>query len=324
MKIKSKKEYEEVSKKQEILKKAYNYKAVPVFFDYQLEEEGKIEEEEKQIKSDKEIKEEENKKRVIEYLTACREEKMEEEKNGIISLTQRELKTIINQVIKFISKDKKRETYTGALFKVDKDMLEVVALDGFRLAIRKLKLQNSYEKTEFIIPEKSLKEISKNCKDSENRVKLQVIDDDKISVKINDNNFIYELIQGEFLNYNSLLETEILTTIKTDRKDMLEALRRISAIDKDKINLEVLGNEFYLKASPEDEKYTGSEKLVATITGTDTTMLFNPKFLIDSLAGIKEKKITIAFGADNMPCLITSEENENFTYIILPLRKMEE
>ena len=266
--------------------------------------------------------EKENKKRVIEYLTACREEEMEE-KNGIISLNQRELKTIINQVVKFISKDKKRETYTGALFKVDKDMLEVVALDGYRLAIRKLKLQNSYEKTEFIIPKKSLKEISKNCKSSENRVELQVIDN-KVSVKINDNNFSYNLIEGNFLNYNSLLETEVLTTIKTDRKDMLEALRRISAIDKDKISLEVLGNEFYLKDSSGDGKYTGSEKLVATITGTDTTMLFNPKFLIDSLAGIKEKKITIAFGGDIMPCLITSEENENFTYIILPLRKMEE
>lgn len=251
------------------------------------------------------------------------EEEMEEEKSGIISLTQRELKTIINQVVKFISKDKKRETYTGALFKVDKDMLEVVALDGYRLAIRKLKLQNSYEKIEFIIPEKSLKEISKNCKASENRVKLQVIDN-KVSVKINDNNFSYNLIEGNFLNYNSLLETEVLTTIKTDRKDMLEALRKMSAIDKDKISLEILGNDLNLKSSPEDEKYTGSEKLVATTTGTDTTKLFNPKFLIDSLTGIKEKKITIAFGADNMPCLITSEENENFTYIILPLRKIEE
>lgn len=303
-KIKSKKEYQKISKKHDIQKKAYNYKAIPVFYNYQLEDEKTIAIEEK--------REEKREEKMEKYV--------EQEVNGTIVITQRELKQLINQVVFSASKDKKRELYTGTLFKIENNILEAVALDGYRVAIRRLELKNNYnDKIEFIIPSIDLKEIGKLCKASSEEVKIKKVEN-KIEFDINNNKIIYDLLVGEFLDYNKLLEINPETTIEIDRKKLLDALKRTQTITKKVVKLIITENNLNLLASDEVENLKWSENIEVITKGEKMELFINGKYLIDAIKNIKENKITISLATPISPCLITSEENENLVYLILPMR----
>ena len=78
-----------------------------------------------------------------------------------IEISQKDLRNIIKQTIFAVGTDEKRKLYTGSLFDVDNTTLNVVSIDGYRLAIRKTEVvsNNSFK---MVIPRKNFK---RNIKD---------------------------------------------------------------------------------------------------------------------------------------------------------------
>ena len=50
---------------------------------------------------------------------------------------------------------------TGELLSIENNKLTVTSLDGHRISVRNIELQESYSKTEVIVPGKTLSEVSK-------------------------------------------------------------------------------------------------------------------------------------------------------------------
>ena len=122
-----------------------------------------------------------------------------------VMLEQKILKDMIKRTIFSISSDENRPVYNGALLKVEDNILTIVAIDGFRLALRKNLSNKEINNFKCIIPGKVLSELLK-----------VLIDEDDASVKIgvNKNQALFEIgqttiisriIEGEFLNYNSII-----------------------------------------------------------------------------------------------------------------------
>ena len=74
-------------------------------------------------------------------------------------LPQHVLKDMINKTIFAVSTDEVRPIYTGTLFEVEEQRLTLVSVDGYRLARRTEKLENSrLESCTFVVPGSALSE----------------------------------------------------------------------------------------------------------------------------------------------------------------------
>ena len=240
-------------------------------------------------------------------------------------LEQKSLKAVIKQTLFAVGNDEKKKLYTGCLFDVDKNSLNVVAVDGYRLAIRNVEIfsENTFK---MIVPGKTLSEVSKILDDSF----------DKVNVGFSENQAIFEfenckivtkLLEGEFLNYNTIIETKGETKVRTNRllfQDSLERVMLISSpsVAKEKkepvdIDLEI-GKMIISCVSTAG---IAKEELLVEIEGQENKLKFNPKFFLDVLKNISDEEIIVDFGTSQTPTIIKPiEQNNSYNYIILPIK----
>ena len=77
---------------------------------------------------------------------------------------------MISQTIFAVSDDESRPIHTGSLFVVDEEGLTMVAVDGFRLALRKEPILEKNGNFEFVVPGASLSEVEKICRETDDPV----------------------------------------------------------------------------------------------------------------------------------------------------------
>ena len=83
------------------------------------------------------------------------------EREDCITISQFTLKEIVRQTIFSIAPNDNNKLMTGELIDINGDTLKIVALDGHRIAIRKIQLKESYSNKKVVVPGKTLSEISK-------------------------------------------------------------------------------------------------------------------------------------------------------------------
>ena len=89
-----------------------------------------------------------------------------------LALPEQTLRAMISQTIFAVSTDDSRPIHTGTLFSVGEDGLTMVAVDGFRLALRREALAEQNGSFEFVVPGVSLSEVEKICRESEEIVHI--------------------------------------------------------------------------------------------------------------------------------------------------------
>ncbi len=77
-------------------------------------------------------------------------------KTDSVVISELSLKDVIKQTIFCLSDNNANHMMSSELFEISKDVLKVVALDGYRIAYRKINLKNSYPDVKFIIRGKTL------------------------------------------------------------------------------------------------------------------------------------------------------------------------
>lgn len=66
------------------------------------------------------------------------------------------------------------------------------------------------------------------------------------------------------------------------------------------------------------------EELYVSTEGKNLEAGFNPKYFLDSFKAIDDEEVYIEFGSSISPCLVKSVENNDYTYMILPIRLKED
>ena len=65
------------------------------------------------------------------------------------------------------------------------------------------------------------------------------------------------------------------------------------------------------------------EELFVSTEGKNLEAGFNPKYFLDALKAIEDEDVFIEFGSSISPCLVKSVENNDYVYMILPIRLKE-
>ena len=124
------------------------------------------------------------------------------------SITETNLKNLINKSIFSVAVDDSRPILKGVLLEISSNDLRAVALDGYRLAMVNQKLESSTINGSVIVPSRSLSEISKLLGDG-NEVVNVFVDNKYIMLETRDTKIITRILEGDFLNYKQIIKKDI-------------------------------------------------------------------------------------------------------------------
>lgn len=246
------------------------------------------------------------------------------EEEASIRLKQKTLKQMINQTIFAVSTDQSRPILMGLNMICDQDVLTLVALDGFRLAVRRESLPGMDLKVNIIIPAKAMGEIARIMADSDEEVVISpshnYIIFNKGNVKV-----VTRLIRGEFLNYQSIIPRDADTSFMIDPQGLLAAVGRASImIDTDDRRFPVIFNtpdEDTLTIESKTDIGTAREEIPIALSGDRVEIDFNPRFFLEALKEIEDDQVVMTFSGSLQPCSIKPAAGDAFYYMILPLRR---
>ncbi len=242
-----------------------------------------------------------------------------------ISIEQSALKNMIRKTIFAVSTEENRPIFTGCLFEIKDNKLNVVAIDGFRLALRTLNIPVQVNDFKAVIPAKTLNEVNKILTESFETVKIGVSKNQAV-FEMENCKVVTRILDGEFLNYETVIPKNWQTRIRVEKNNLQDSFERISLISSSTIEKE---KKYPVKVSVDIGKLTilctnqtgdAKEEVFISTEGQNLEAGFNPKYFLDSLKAIDEEEIYIEFGTNVSPCLIKSVENNDYVYMILPIR----
>ena len=230
------------------------------------------------------------------------------------------LKDMIRQTIYAVSDNTSKPIYTGSLFEIKDKIMTIVAIDGYRMAIRKEQIDSDSENS-FVIPRKMQGEVLKLITDNEGDIEL-LIGQRHVSFKVDNYYVISRLLEGQFIDYNSTIPSGTNTVIKINRKDFINSVDRTLIIGNDKIpspvKLTVKGTTLKLKCQGSGGKV--KDKLEIETSGEDVEIGFNNQYLLDALKARKEEEIELIINGSLSPMVLKPIEVDEFTSIVVPMR----
>ena len=246
-----------------------------------------------------------------------------------IEIDQTLLKNMIRKTIFAVSNEESRPIFTGCLFEIENNKLTVVAVDGFRLALRSIFLNKQSNNFKAKKKKKTLNEVNKILLDSFEPVKIGVSKNQAL-FEMDNCKIVTRILDGEFLNYKNVIPSNWETRIKVNKNNIQNSFERISLISSSTVEKE---KKYPVKVNVDIGKITISctnqtgdakEELYVSTEGKNLEAGFNPKYFLDSLKAIDDEEVYIEFGSSISPCLIKSTENNDYTYMILPIRLKED
>jgi len=154
-----------------------------------------------------------------------------------VEIEQNTLRDMISKTIFAISTEENRPIFTGCLFEVKDNTLNVVAVDGFRLAWKQRKLENKTNDFSAVIPGRTLIEVNKIITDTLDSVKLGIAKNQAL-FEIENCKIVTRLLEGEFLNYSKVIPEKWETRVRVNRSLIMNCFDRISLISSSTIEKE--------------------------------------------------------------------------------------
>ncbi|MGI5852519.1 MAG: DNA polymerase III subunit beta [Caldicoprobacterales bacterium] len=237
-----------------------------------------------------------------------------------IEIDQGLLKEMIQTTIFAAAVDETRPILTGALIEISEGNINMVCLDGYRLAVRKGSI-DSQKEINVIIPGKTLDEVSRIIDSSDEKINI-TIDEKHVLFDMGYTRIISRLLSGEFINYNQIIPQDYRTRIKFDTKSLHDAIERASILAREgKNNLIKLNiREDKLIINSNSEMGKAHEEVPISMEGEELTIAFNARYFMDILKGIRGEDSYIDFSTNISPCVFRPVEGSNFTYLLLPVR----
>ena len=128
-----------------------------------------------------------------------------------ITLSSKTLREMIRQTVYAVSENTAKPIYTGSLYEIENSVLTIVAIDGYRMAVRRENVTSDSE-TSFIVPGKTQLEILKLLSDDEEPVDI-IIGQRHITFKVKNYRVISRLIEGIFIDYKTTIPSVAKTEV---------------------------------------------------------------------------------------------------------------
>ena len=231
------------------------------------------------------------------------------------------LRSMIRQTIFAVSQtDSSRPVHKGTLFEIHNKMLNLVSLDGARLALRSEPIQSD-ENMQFVIPRKTLNELLKLLVEEETPTSI-VVGKRHVLIEVGGYVMISRLLDGEFLPYRKAIPQQVNTTIRVNTRELMQSVSRAAIVINDRVKSPLICNfsNNRIKISCSTPLGSASDVMNAAIDGKEEMMSFNHQFLMEALKNTETDEVRIELNGSLSPMKILPPEGENFLFLVLPVR----
>ena len=231
-------------------------------------------------------------------------------------------KKIISQTFFATSQNESRPLLTGINFRIDKDLMEVIATDSYRLAKKSINIDTSLENVmNIVIPGKNLMELSKIIGDEQENLELHVFEN-KILFKYKNILFLSRLLSGTYPATSSIIPTEFNVEVAVNASEFYDMIDRASLLtsdrDKNTIKLELTNGELIVSSnSPEIGKV---EEKMTVASSDEIAISFSSKYMLDCIKSFGTENIVLYMNSDSSPIIVKSPDDVSLVELVLPIK----
>ena len=241
--------------------------------------------------------------------------------NNVISVDGKTLSYMVKGTIFAAAQNEgARPILTGINISVSDGEMQLVAIDGYRLAIRKQKI-NLDKEINFTLTAKAVAEVIKLISEETEKVDI-IVGERLISFCIDGYLFISRLLEGEFVNYRKTIPEEHTQSVTLSTRDLTNTIERVSLLISESFSTPVrcYFNELNVVFTCATSMGRATETFNTKLEGESFEIGLNSRYLLEALRAIDDENITILFNGPNAGVVINPVEGNEFTYMIMPMR----
>lgn len=236
------------------------------------------------------------------------------------SMPQKLLKSMIVQTKFAVAVVDSKPALMGCKFELEDNILSVAAVDGVRIALRQEPL--TYNNISFIVPAKTLEELTHILSDDNDKNVTISIDKNQISFTVDSYIMISRLLDGDFIPFKNYLKCSADVYAEVNCREMIEMLDRTMLIinekNKNPIRCEIKDNSIYMSCTTAIGKV--NDKISVKYNGEPLVIGFNAKYMLDAFKACDTDTVKLVATSSVAPIIILPMEGRAFTYLVLPMR----
>ena len=188
--------------------------------------------------------------------------------------------------------------------------------------IRKEKINYNGESLDFVVPKKTIKEITKLFNLEEDKSVNMLISKRHIVFEIENYSIISRLLDGEFIDYTAAIPNVQKTTVLINTGDAIDCIERtLPVIENNQKNpIRCLFDGDQMRVSTVSSLGRVVDYTHANTSGDRVEIGFNSKFMLDALHASDTDEVKIELCGPVSPAVIKPINADNFIFLVLPMR----
>jgi len=244
------------------------------------------------------------------------------EEDGV-SIPQEALREMIAGTIFSASENATRPIHTGCLFEVEEDSVTMVAVDGYRLALRRYRPEKKLDKTmKFVVPAAALREVQNILVDPDGDVEF-TLGRRHITFTSCGATLVCRILEGEFMDWRKVLKTESSVKLVASVSNLAASIERVSLVVSEKFKSPVrcvFGNQS-VDFKTATVMGTAHDTCSLAGDGKDLEIGFNCRYLLDAIKAVPASEVTLELTNGLSPIILTPVDGTDaFSYLVLPVR----
>ncbi len=240
-----------------------------------------------------------------------------------IILEQKTLKNIINQTAFAASMQENRPVLTGINIKIEDNILTATATDSYRVAQKKILLDNANNNIDIVVPVRNINELIKMLNSEEDTIELHIFEN-KVIFKFNNILMMSSLINGVFPNVKQWIPNEFALQIKLSLDELYNAIDRASLLtseaEKNTLKLEIKENEAIISSNIQEIGNVKEKLNILNENNQEFLIAFSSKYMMDAIKTLNSEFVILSFNTEIQPIIIRNPEDENLTQLIVPIK----
>ena len=209
---------------------------------------------------------------------------------------------------------------TGINVSLSDGVLQFVAIDGYRLAIRKEKV-NIDKNIEFTVSGRAIGEAVKLIDDETEEVEINV-GERLICFNASGYSFISRLLEGDFVNYQKLLVDGFTQKVIVNTRELINTIERVSLLISESFSTPIrcYFNELNVVFTCATTMGRATETFNTKLEGESFEIGLNSRYLLEALKATETESVQILFNGPNAGVVMTPIESDEYKYMIMPMR----
>lgn len=255
---------------------------------------------------------------------------IEEQHSYVINAEK--FKEALSQVVFASAKNEIRPELSGVYFGLFTERhrgLILAATDSYRLAEKKVVVEQGEDESRAIVPSRTVCEIirlislAKN-KQTESQVRLW-LSDNQIAVRYDDFETSSRLIEGKYPDYAQIIPEKFKTSASFPVGLMVNKIKAASLFTASGVNAVSFdlntGQGTISLSSTSTQTGEHSSEIETEVVGEENSTLLNHRYVLEGLQNLNSDEAEMRVNSSDTPCLFKAKSKDDYVYVVMPIRQ---